>query len=47
MDVGETGYESMHWIHLAQDRVLWRDLVNAVFEGDCHVQCSTVQSGIY
>jgi hypothetical protein len=28
MDLKEIGWESVDWIHLAQDRDQWRDLVN-------------------
>jgi hypothetical protein len=28
MDLGEIGWDSMDWIDLAQDRDLWRALVN-------------------
>jgi hypothetical protein len=30
MDVGETGRGGMDWIHLAQDRDQWSDLMNTV-----------------
>jgi hypothetical protein len=30
MDLGETGWGGVEWIHLAQDRDQWRALVNAV-----------------
>jgi hypothetical protein len=30
MDLRETGWEGMEWIHLAQDRDRWRAVVNAV-----------------
>jgi hypothetical protein len=30
MDFWEIGWGGVEWIHLAQDRDLWRDLVNAV-----------------
>jgi alpha-glucosidase (family GH31 glycosyl hydrolase) len=30
MDLGETGWGSVEWIQLAQDRDRWRALVNAV-----------------
>jgi hypothetical protein len=30
MDLGETGWEGVEWIHLAQDRDRWRVLANAV-----------------
>jgi hypothetical protein len=30
MDLGETGWGDVEWIHLAQDRDHWRALVNAV-----------------
>jgi hypothetical protein len=30
MDLTEIGWESVEWIHLAQDRDWWRALVNAV-----------------
>jgi hypothetical protein len=30
MDLGETGWGDVEWIHLAQDRDQWRALVNAV-----------------
>jgi hypothetical protein len=30
MDLGEIGWGSVEWIHLAQDRGQWRALVNAV-----------------
>jgi hypothetical protein len=30
MDLGETGWDSMDWIDLAQDRDQWRALVNTV-----------------
>jgi hypothetical protein len=28
MDIGETGWEGVEWIHLAQDRDRWQVLVN-------------------
>jgi hypothetical protein len=30
MDLGETGWDGMGWIYLAQDRDKWRTLLNAV-----------------
>jgi hypothetical protein len=30
MDVRETGWGSVYWIHLAQDRDWWRALLNTV-----------------
>jgi hypothetical protein len=30
IDLRETGWESVEWIHLAQDRDRWRSLVNTV-----------------
>jgi hypothetical protein len=30
MDIREIGWESMEWIHLAQDRDRWRALVDTV-----------------
>jgi hypothetical protein len=30
MDLGEVGWGAMDWIHLAQERGLWRALVNTV-----------------
>jgi hypothetical protein len=30
LDLGETGWEGMDWIDLAQDRDQWRALVNTV-----------------
>jgi hypothetical protein len=30
MDLGETGWDDMNWIDLAQDRDQWRALVNTV-----------------
>jgi hypothetical protein len=30
MDLGETGFGDVDWIHLAQDRDRWRALVNTV-----------------
>jgi hypothetical protein len=30
MDLGETGWGRVEWIHLAQDRDRWRAVVNAV-----------------
>jgi len=30
MDLEEVGWEGVDWIHLAQDRDQWRDLVNTV-----------------
>jgi hypothetical protein len=30
MDFKETGWESVDWIHMAQDRDQWWDLVNMV-----------------
>jgi hypothetical protein len=30
MDLREIGWDGMDWIHLAQDRDLWRALVNTV-----------------
>jgi hypothetical protein len=30
IDLSERGWDSMEWIHLAQDRDQWRDLVNTV-----------------
>jgi hypothetical protein len=32
IDLGEIGWDSMHWIDLAQDRDQWRDLVNTVMK---------------
>jgi hypothetical protein len=29
-DLGKIGLDGVAWIHLAQDRVLWRSLVNTV-----------------
>jgi hypothetical protein len=29
-DITERGWEGVDWIHLVQDRNLWRDLVNTV-----------------
>jgi hypothetical protein len=33
MDLRETGWGSVDWIQLAQDRVRWRALMNEVSEG--------------
>jgi hypothetical protein len=30
MDLGEIGWVDVNWIGLAQDREMWRDLVNSV-----------------
>jgi len=30
IDLGEIGWESVDWIHLAQDREQWRALVNTI-----------------
>jgi len=30
MELTETGYDNVDWIHLAQDREQWRALVNTV-----------------
>jgi hypothetical protein len=30
LDLGEIGFGDVDWIHLAQDRDTWRDLVNTV-----------------
>jgi hypothetical protein len=30
MDLKETQYEDVHWIHLALDRDQWRTLVNTI-----------------
>jgi hypothetical protein len=30
MDLKETGWEGIHWIHLAQDKGMWWALVNMV-----------------
>jgi hypothetical protein len=30
MDLRETGWEGVDWMHLAQDRDMWRALVNMV-----------------
>jgi hypothetical protein len=30
MDLKETGCEDVNWIHLAQDRNQWRDVVNTI-----------------
>jgi len=32
MDLMETRWEGVDWIHLAQDRVQWRALVNTVMD---------------
>jgi hypothetical protein len=32
MDLREIGWECVDWLHLAQDRVQWRTLVNKVVE---------------
>jgi hypothetical protein len=30
MDLRETGFEDMNWVHLVQDRNQWKALVNTV-----------------
>jgi hypothetical protein len=30
MDLGEVGWDSVHWFHLAKDRDQWQALVNTV-----------------
>jgi hypothetical protein len=30
LELGEIGIDGENWIHLAQDRVQWRDFVNTV-----------------
>jgi hypothetical protein len=30
MDIQELSYEGMNWIEMAQDRDMWRELVNTV-----------------
>jgi hypothetical protein len=30
MDLGEVGWDDVHWVGLAQDRSRWRALVNSV-----------------
>jgi hypothetical protein len=30
MDFSETGWKDVDWVHLAQDRDQWQDLVNTV-----------------
>jgi len=30
MDIQEVGHEGMDWIHLAEDKDIWRTIVNAV-----------------
>jgi hypothetical protein len=30
MELRETGWRVVNWIHLAEDRVQWRDLVNTI-----------------
>jgi hypothetical protein len=32
MDLKETGWEGVNWIHLAQDRDQWRAAVNTVMD---------------
>jgi hypothetical protein len=32
MDLGEIGWESVDWVHLAQDRYQWRAVVNTVMK---------------
>jgi hypothetical protein len=34
MDIGETKWSGMDWIHVAQNRDRWRTLVNAVMNLD-------------
>jgi hypothetical protein len=39
MDLREKGWGAMHWIHLAQDRDQWLDLVNTVNEPSGSTKC--------
>jgi hypothetical protein len=39
MDLRETGWDGMDWIHLAQDRYLWRALVNSFNETSGAMKC--------
>jgi hypothetical protein len=32
MNLKEVGWECAYWIHLAQDRDMWRDLVNTAMK---------------
>jgi hypothetical protein len=32
MTIKEIGFETVYWIHLAQDRVQWRALVNTAMD---------------
>lgn len=32
MDLGETGYDGIDWIHLAQDRGQWRAPMNTIMK---------------
>jgi hypothetical protein len=36
MDVRETGWEFVDWIHLTQDRDQWRTLVNTIMNLRAH-----------
>jgi hypothetical protein len=36
IDLRETGWDGMDWIHMAQDRDQWRDLVNTVMNLRVH-----------
>jgi hypothetical protein len=36
MDLRETGWEGVEWIHLAQDRDQWRAFVNTVIKFGFH-----------
>jgi hypothetical protein len=31
-DLRETGWEGVGWLHMAQERYQWRDLVNTVMD---------------
>jgi hypothetical protein len=38
-DLRQTGWEGVDWIHLAQDRDLWRTFVNTVMNLPSSIKC--------
>jgi hypothetical protein len=47
MDLGETEWDGVDWIDMAQDRDYWRALVNMVLNLSGSIKCCEVLQGLH